>query len=280
MTDSVQIITELLSSLEKPVQFFSLPSDAAKQLKALGNVLDGKGNVLMELGAARGRKFDSQHAVYSAEEWYLEFMEPLQGEGSEPRIESGIEPRIKLGIEPVTHRSLICRARILLLEKNALKRDYKVCEFDPRQIKEEGPSENLLYCMKNLHEMIGVSTDMVSPHKVLLIDELFRNPQYKGQNFALKAFDGIIQSLGKSFQPTAAYMALLPLQARSLINAQCIALVNEGSDESKDMLAQVGGKVSLAAERTAAYFTGSRFELVPIQNTLYAFIHPVQNNAS
>lgn len=268
MTDSVQIITELLSSLEKPVQFFSLPSDAAKQLKALGNVLDGKGNVLMELGAARGRKFDSQHAVYSAEEWYLEFMEPLPGEGSESRTEQ------------VTHRKLICRARILLLEKNALKRDYKVSEFDPRQIKEEGPSENLLYCMKNLHEMIGVSTDMVSPHKVLLIDELFRNPEYKGQNFALKAFDGIIQSLGKSFQPTAAYMALLPLQARSLINAQCIALVNEGSQESKDMLTQVGGQVSLAAERTAAYFTGSRFELVPIQNTLYAFIHPVQNHAS
>jgi hypothetical protein len=263
MTDSVQIITELLSSLEKPVQFFSLPSDAAKQLKALGNVLDGKGNVLMELGAARGRKFDSQFAVYSAEEWYLEFMEPLV-EGSNNQI---------------TTRDLICRARILLLEKNALKRDYKVSEFDPRQIKEEGPSENLLYCMKNLHEMIGVSTDMVSPHKVLLIDELFRNPKYKGQNFALKAFDGIIQSLGKSFQPTAAYMALLPLQARSLINAQCIALVNEGSDESKDMLREVGGKVSVAAERAAAYFTGSRFELVPIQNTLYAFIHPVQQGA-
>ncbi|MDH4395537.1 MAG: hypothetical protein QE278_07655 [Limnobacter sp.] len=264
MTDSVQIITELLSSLEKPVQFFSLPSDAAKQLKTLGNVLDGKGHVLMELGAARGRKFDSQHAVYSAEEWYLEFMEPLDA-----NTNAGANTE-------ATTRKLICRARILLLEKNALKQDYKVSEFDPRQIKEEGPSENLLYCMKNLHEMIGVSTDMVSPHKVLLIDELFRNPAYKGQNFALNAFDGIIQSLGKSFQPTAAYMALLPLQARSIINAQCIALVNEGSEESQNILREVGGKVSVAAERTAAYFTGSRFELVPIQNTLYAFIHPVQ----
>jgi hypothetical protein len=276
MTDSVQIITELLSSLEKPVQFFSLPSDAAKQLKALGNVLDGNGNVLMELGAARGRKFDSQYAVYSAEEWYLEFMEPLAEAVGEDANSSQSQGK---ATSPVTTRDLICRARILLLEKNALKRDYKVSEFDPRQIKEEGPSENLLYCMKNLHEMIGVSTDMVSPHKVLLIDELFRNPKYKGQNFALKAFDGIIQSLGKSFQPTAAYMALLPLQARSLINAQCIALVNEGSDESRDMLREVGGKVSVAAERTAAYFTGSRFELVPIQNTLYAFIHPVQQSA-
>lgn len=260
MTDSVQIITELLSGLEKPVEFFSLPSEAAKQLKALGNVLDGKGNTLMELGAARGRKFDSQHSVYSAEEWYLEFMEPLAEEAN----------------TSVTTRKLICRARILLLEKNALKRDYKVSEFDPRQLKEEGPSENLLYCMKNLHEMIGISTDMESPHKVLLIDELFRNPDYKGQRLALNAFDGIIQSLGRSFQPTAAYMALLPLQARSLINAQCIALVNEGSEESKAMLREVGEKVSVAAERTAAYFTGSRFELVPIQNTLYAFIHPVQ----
>lgn len=267
MTDSVQIITELLSSLEKPVQFFSLPSEAAKQLKALGNVLDGKGNTLMELGAARGRKFDSQHAVYSAGEWYLEFMEPLQA-----NIDAG--PK-----NEAATRNLICRARVLLLEKNALKRDYKVSEFDPRQIKEEGPSENLLYCMKNLHEMIGISSDMVSPHKVLLIDELFRNPKHKGQRLALNAFDGIIQSLGKSFQPTAAYMALLPLQARSLINAQCIALVNEGSQESKEMLREVGAKVSIAAERSAAYFTGSRFELVPIQNTLYAFIHPVQKNS-